>query len=348
MRSRELWGVTETGGEPDFPCDGFLETRRGPTVEVARSNPPTGHARTYVLVPEGAGELPPGVYSTLVKQVVDLDEHDGWLVELDLEPEPRDAEVRADTTLDDEWESDDRDLLIASHADFFQPQEPPAEREGGHPVNPFGLWALDAQGRAFRVEAERDEESGGLLVEAATRFGKALHPWAHGAVRADTLEIEPDVLERDDVLLDLQLYVADGDDDREYERWLVGTRRALEARATRPLPEFDPGRWMRWLTPVGGGEPVAFGGFLFPEKREIELQPVMPEEPDWAAGRVLTIPRERPDQPFEGSREVTVYGKPFKELRSSVAKIQKRPPTPIGRFVLEPEGYMPEGWSSLG
>lgn len=340
--------VTQTVGELDFPIHGFLETRRGPIVEVALSNPPAALARTYVLVPEGAGELPPGIYSTLVKQVVDLDEDGSWMVEIDLEPESRGAEVRADATLDDEWESDERDLLIASHVEFLQPQEPPAEREGDQPVNPYGLWALDAQGSAFRVEAERDEESGGLVIEAATRFGKALHPWVYGAVRADTLEIEADALEGDDALLDLQLYVTDGDDDREYERWLVGTRRALEARASRPLPEFDPGQWMRWLTPVEGGDPVAFGGFLFPEKRDIELQPVMPHEPEWAAGRVLTIPRERPDQAFEGSREVTVYGKPFKELRSSVAKVRKRPATPIGRFVLQPEGYMPEGWSSLG
>lgn len=340
--------MTQTVGELDFPFHGFLETRRGPIVEIAMSNPPTGLTRTYVLVPEGAGELPPGIYSTLVKQVVDLDERGGWMVEIDLEPEPRDGEVRADTTLDDEWESDERDLLIASHAESFQPQEPPATREGDQPVNPYGLWALDAQGSAFRVEAERDEESGGLVIEAATRFGKALHPWVYGAVRADSLEIEPHALEGDDALLDLQLYVAEDDDDREYERWLVGTRRAIEARARRPLPDFDPGQWMRWLTPVDGGDPVAFGGFLFPEKREIELQPVMPNEPGWAAGRVLTIPRERPDQEFEGSREVTVYGKPFKELRSSVVKIQKRPATPIGRFVLHAEGYMPEGWSSLG
>ncbi|GAA1422301.1 hypothetical protein [Agrococcus citreus] len=340
--------MTQTVGELDFPFHGFLETRRGPIVEIALSNPPTGLARTYVLVPEGSGELPPGIYSTLVKQVVDLDERGAWIVEIDVEPEPRSAEVRRDTTLDDEWESDERDLLIASHAELFQPQAPPATREGEQPVNPYGLWALDAQGSAFRVEAERDEESGGLVLEAATRFGKALHPWVYGAFRADSLEIEPHVLERDDALLDLQLYVPDGDDDREYERWLVGTRRAIEARSPRPLPDFDPGQWMRWLTPVDGRDPVAFGGFLFPEKREIELQPVMPNEPAWAAGRVLTIPRERPDQEFEGSREVTVYGKPFKELRSSVAKIQKRPATPIGRFVLQPEGYMPEGWSSLG
>ena len=63
---------------------------------------------------------------------------------------------------------------------------------------------------------------------------------------------------------------------------------------------------------------------------------------------MLTIPRERPDQDFAASRDVTVYGKPFKELRSSVAKIQKRPATPIGRFVLEAEGFMPERWSLLG
>jgi hypothetical protein len=340
--------VTQTVGELDFPFHGFLESRRGPIVEIGLSNPPTQLARTYVLVPEGAGEIPPGIYSTMVKQVVDLDEGGVWMVEVDLEGETRTAEVRADATLDDEWESDERDLLIASHAEFFQPQAPPAEREGGQPVNPYGLWALDAQGEAFRVEVERDEESGGLIVEPATRFGKALHPWAYGAVRADTLEIEPDALERDDALLDLQLFVADGDDDREYERWLVGTRRALEARAPHPLPDFDPGQWMRWLTPVDGGDPVAFGGFLSPANRVIELEPVMPHEPEWAAGRVLTIPRERPDQEFEGRREVTVYGKPFKELRSSVAKVKKRPPTPIGRFVLEPEGFMPEGWSALG
>ncbi|WP_306232930.1 hypothetical protein [Agrococcus beijingensis] len=340
--------MTQTVGELDFPFHGFLESRRGPIVEIALSNPPMQLARTYVLVPEGAGEIPPGTYSTMIKQVVDLDELGSWMVEIDLEPEARGNEVRTDTTLDDEWESDERDLLIASHAEFFQPQSQPAEREGEQPVNPYGLWALDAQGKAFRVEAERDEESGGLVVEPATRFGKALHPWAYGAVRADTLEIEPGALEGPDALLDLQLYVADGDDDREYERWLVGTRRAIEAEATHPLPDFDPGQWMRWLTPVGGGDPVAFGGFLFPEGRTVELQPVMPNEPEWAAGRVLTIPRERPDQEFEGRREVTVYGKSFKELRSSVAKVKKKPATPIGRFVLEAEGFMPEGWSALG
>ena len=45
---------------------------------------------------------------------------------------------------------------------------------------------------------------------------------------------------------------------------------------------------------------------------------------------------------------MTVYGKPYKELRSSVKKIAKRPPTPVGRFRLEAEGHMPQGWSQLG
>ena len=340
--------MTQTVGELDFPIHGFLETRRGPIVEIALSNSPTRLARTYVLVPEGAGEIPPGVYSTAVKQVVDLDEDFAWLVELDLEPEAKDAEVRADATLDDEWESDERDLLVASSLDFLPEPQPAPEHEGEQPVNPFGLWAIDEAGVPLRVEAELDEESGGLVVEAATRFGKSLHPWAYGAVRADTLEIEPHALNADDALLDLQLYAFDGTEDRPDQRWHVGTRRAVEAAATHPLPDFDPGRWMRWLTPVDGGDPVAFGGFLEPAKREIELEPVMPREPEWAAGRVLTIPRERPDQDFAASRDVTVYGKPFKELRSSVAKIQKRPATPIGRFVLEAEGFMPERWSLLG
>lgn len=339
--------MTQTVGELDFPIHGFLETRRGPIVEIALSNTPTRMARTYVLVPDGAGEIPPGVYSTLVKQVVDLDEDFGWVVEIDLEPEAKDAEVRSDTTLDDEWESDERDLLIASTSDRFL-QDAPPEREGDSPVNPFGLWAIDDAGVPFRVEAELDEESGGLVVEPATRFGKAMHPWAYGAMRADTLTIEQHALDAPDALLDLQLYVYDGTDDVEYQRWTVGTRRALEAAATHPLPEFDPGAWMRWVTPVGGGDSVAFGGFLEPEGSTIELQPVMPQEPEWAAGRVLTIPRGRPDQAFEASREVTVYGKPFKELRSSNAKLRKRPATAIGRFTLEAEGFMPEGWSRLG
>lgn len=340
--------MTQTVGELDFPLHGFLETRRGPIVEIALSNAPTRLARTYVLVPEGAGEIPAGVYSTAVKQVVDLGPDGEWLVELDLEPEAPAAEVRADATLDDEWESDERDLLIASSVDLLpEPQSAP-EREGEQPVNPFGLWALDEAGRALRVEAELDEETGGLVLEAATRFGKALHPWAYGAVRADTLAIEPHALEAPDALLDLQLYAFDGAEDRAYERWHVGTRRAIETASTHPLPDFDPGAWMRWLTPVDGSDPVAFGGFLSPGKLEIELEPVMPQEPAWAAGRVLTIPRERPGQEYADSREVTVYGKPFKELRSSVAKIQKRPPTPIGRFVLEAEGMMPSGWSQLG
>lgn len=340
--------MTQTVGEIDFPIHGFLETRRGPIVEVALSNSPTRLARTYVLVPDGAGEIPAGVYSTPVKQVVDLDEDFGWLVELELEPEPANAEVRADATLDDQWESDERDLLIASSLDLLPEAQPAPEREGEQPVNPYGLWALDEQGRALRVEAELDEEAGGLVVEAASRFGKALHPWTYGAVRADTLAIEAGVLDADDALLEVQLYAFDGAEDREYQRWHVGTRRAIEAAATHPLPDFDPGRWMRWLTPVDGGAPVAFGGFLEPTKRAVELEPVMPQEPAWAAGRVLTIPMPRPGVEYGAAREVTVYAKPFKELRSSVPKIVKRPPTPVGRFVLEAEGFMPEGWSRLG
>ncbi|GEK78976.1 hypothetical protein [Agrococcus baldri] len=339
--------MTQTVGELDFPIHGFLETRRGPIVEIALSNAPTRLQRTYVLVPDDAGEIPAGIYSTLVKQVVDLDEEYGWVVEIDLEPEPRQAEVRTDATLDDEWESDERDLLIASTPDRFL-QDAPAQREGDAPVNPYGLWAVDEAGIPFRVEAELDDETDGLIVEAATRFGKALHPWAYGAVRADTLAIEAHALDADDALLDLQLFAFDGSEDREYQRWQVGTRRTLEAAATHPLPDFDPGVWMRWLTPVDGGDPVAFGGFLEPEGGSIELAPVMPREPEWAAGRVLTIPRERPDQAYEAAREVTVYGKPFKELRSSNAKLRKRPATAIGRFRLEAQGHMPTGWSALG
>ncbi|SDS20439.1 hypothetical protein SAMN04489719_1782 [Agrococcus carbonis] len=340
--------VTQTVGELDFPLHGFLETRRGPIVEIGLSNAPARLARTYVLVPEGAGELPAGVYSTAIKQVVDLDDRGGWLIEAELEPESRSAAVRADTTLDDEWEADERDLFLASSIDLLPEEQAPLEREGAQPVNPFGLWALDEAGAAFRVEVELDDETGGAVVEAATRYGKSLHPFVYGATRADTLVIEEQLLAGPDALLDLQLYAFDGDEDRPYERWHVGSRRAIESVAASPLPDFDPGQWMRWLTPVDGGAPVAFGGFLLPEGRTIELQPVMPVEPEWAAGRVLTIAMPRPGVAHQDAREVTVYAKPFKELRSSTAKVQKRPPTAIGRFVLEAEGYMPEGWSALG
>lgn len=344
--------MTQLVGDLALPHVGYLESRRGPIVEIRLSNHPMGQRRTYVRVPEGAGEIPAGVYSTLVKQVVDSDPELGWLVAVDLELESPDAPVRDDATLDDEWDSGEQDLLIASDAEAFLPQEPPLEREGSQPVNPFGLWALDEGGAAFRVEVELDQSGAALWIEASTAFGKSLHPWHYAAEPLGDLDDVAAAIEAGEAAHELQLLspgaFGDEAEPAPYERWRVGSRRAIERTAPAELPDFDPGQWMRWLTPVDGGDPIAFGGFFFPGDREIELQPVMPIEPDWAAGRVLTVPMPRPGVEFEAAREVTVYGKPFKELRSSAPKIQKRPPTPLGRFVLEAEGYMPPGWSALG
>lgn len=344
--------MTQLVGDLSFPHVGYLESRRGPIVEIRLSNHPMGQRRTYLRVPEGAGEIPAGVYSTLVKQVVDSDAEIGWLIAVDLELESPAAPVREDATLDDEWESGEQDLLIASDAEAFLPQEPPLEREGDQPVNPFGLWALDEGGAALRVEVELDEGGETLWIEPSTAYAKSLHPWHYEAEPVEGLDAAVAAIEAGDAVVQLRLLAprAFGDHAEAvpYERWRVGSRRAVEQAAPAELPEFDPGVWMRWLTPVDGGDPVAFGGFMFPDGRAIELQPVMPVEPEWATGRVLTIPMPRPGIEFEDRREVTVYGKPFKELRSSVPKIQKRPPTPLGRFVLEAEGYMPPGWSALG
>jgi hypothetical protein len=340
--------VTQLVGDLAFPHVGYLESRRGPIVEIRLSNHPMGQRRTYLRVPDGAGEIPAGVYSTLVKAVLDSDPELGWLIALDLERESEGVPVREDATLDDEWDAGEEELLIASDREAFLPQLPPLEREGGQPVNPFGLWAVDEGGAAFRIDVELDEELGGTTVQPATRYGRSLHPWWYGAITVEGTEVAQEDFDAGAAVLQWQLYEPDGYPDRPYETWRIGHRRAIEAAATHPLPEFDPGEWMRWLTPVDGGDPIAFGGFSFPGDREIELQPVMPIEPEWAAGRVLTIPMPRPGVEFEARREVTVYGKPFKELRSAASKIQKRPPTPLGRFVLEPEGYMPPGWSALG
>ncbi|QUW17749.1 hypothetical protein [Agrococcus sp. Marseille-Q4369] len=338
--------MTQLVGDLSFPHVGYLESRRGPIVEIRLSHHPIGQRRTYLRVPEGAGEIPAGVYSTAVKRIDGVDE-DGWFAEIELERERPDGTVRTDATRDDEWRSEERGLYVSSSMQDFLPQEPPLEREGEQPVNPYGLWALDPQGEAFLVDAELDD-AGGLVIEPATRFGKSLHPWTYRAAMPDGLAIDETALDDVDALVEVQLYDFDGSTERVYELWQLGARRAIERSATQPLPDFDPGVWMRWLTPVDGGNPVAFGGFMFPGDRVIELQPVMPVEPEWATGRVLTIPMPRPGIEFEDRREVTVYGKPFKELRSSVPKIQKRPPTPLGRFVLEAEGYMPPGWSALG
>ena len=341
--------MTETIGQLEFPASGFMETRRGPIVEVALSGAPTRPERTYIRVPKGAGEIPAGVYSTTAKAVVDDDPEAGWFVTVMLEPEPVGSAVRADDTLDDDW-GDERDLQIAERRDTFEPEEWTPQTEGDQPVNPFGFWALDEAGHAFLIDFDAGDDDDAPTIEALSRYGKSLHPWQY-AVEPSGPEPDDASLEAvaaGDATLEWQLHRYDGSDLVAYQRWRVGRRRAIEAEAPHPLPEFDPGQWMRWLTPLEGGAAVAFGGFYFPEKRSIELQPVMPAEPEWARGRVLTIPRERPGQEYEGRREVTVYGKPHAELRSSVAKIRKRPPVPLGRFALQPEGFMPSGWSALG
>lgn len=343
--------MADTVGELEFPIHGFLESRRGPIVEVALSNDPLGAPRTYLLVPEGAGELPAGIYSTGVKSGDDVDEDGNWLLSVSLERERPEHPVQHDPVLVEDDRYDPRDYSISSTIDAFLPQEPPQEREGGQPINPYGLWALDEQGRAFLVESDLDAETGGLVIEAASRYGASLHPWYYLGVPTDGRHLTEEDFAADDALVELtvtELVEGEAVQGDAPQTWTIGTRRAIEAAAPHPLPDFDPEVWMRWLTPVDGGDPVAFGGFTFPGDRMIELQPVMPAEPAWAVGRVVTIPRERRDQEYEDAREVTVYAKPFKELRSSVTKIAKRPPTPVGRFRLEAEGTMPPGWSLLG
>ncbi|MCR8670031.1 hypothetical protein [Agrococcus sp. HG114] len=259
-----------------------------------------------------------------------------------LEEEPPGAAVREDVTYDESWEWDDFDLSIVEDREDLEIDGSPPQREGEREIelDPFGPWALDEQARAFRVELGVDDETGLVWLHAASVYGSSLHRGIYDAAVLDTAAGE--------AAQELQLYLYAGYPDEPYERWLVGSRAAIEQAAPAPLPDFDPGEWMRWVTPIDGGPPLACGGFLYPDKRAIALEPLGSRLPAWAQGRALTIPMPRPGEDFGAQREVTVYGKPFAELRSSTAKVQKRPPTPIGRFVLEAEGFMPAGWSALG
>ena len=316
----------------ELPFDVWLLTRRGALVQVRLSGDPRDARRTYLSVPDGAGEVPAGVWSTSRTTVLEGADDD-WVVAVELEPEADAAPVRRDIVRDDDAYRE-RDLLLALRREALEGDEVPA-REGDEAVNPYGTWALGDAGAAVRIEVA-EGEAGTIWVEALTRYGAGVLPWP---CTAEVLDEEPPATVR--------LY-AFGDAARDEGLWRIGSRAEVEAVAGAPLPDFDPGQWMRWLTPVDGGDPVSFGGFWFPGPRTIELTPVMPEEPAWANGRVLTIPMPRPGVAFESEREVTVSAKPHAELRSSSAKVRKRPPVPIGRFVLHEEGWMPEGWSALG
>lgn len=347
--------MTQVVDQLEFPVTGFLETRRGDITEVGLSNVPTVRARTYVLFAARAGEIPAGIYSTGIKARPDGldDEDEGWSVVVELEPERGDAAVRRDVTLGDEWEWewDEFDLAIVERREELEWSGPPPEREGEFDlgVDPFGPWALDEEGRAFRIEFDIDDESGMIWLHTESAYGASLHP---GVFEASVLEevspVAAAALAAGEGVQELQLFHYGGFPDEPDQRWRIGRRRAIEAAASSALPDFDPGEWMRWLTPVDGGDPVACDGFLMPGEREIQVDPLGSRLPEWAAGRVLTVPMQRPGETYDGSREVTLYGKPYAELSSSVSKIRKRPPVPLGRFVLESQGYMPSGWSALG
>lgn len=338
--------MTDTVGELELPERGFLQTRRGAIVEVELSHAPTGPLRLYLRVPEGAGEIPAGLHSTAVAAHVD-DLDAGWMLAVALEPEAPDAAVRRDAVFDAAWDWDDTDLVLAEHREDLELDAPP-ERESD--ADPFGIWALDEQGRAFLVTGGVDDDTGLLWLQPVTLFGSAMHPGIYDAVAPDDADAvavdEDDAIVVGDTAQQLQVYLYDGYPDEPYQRWTIGTRAAIEAAAPQPLPDFDPTDWMRWLTPVDGGDPVpvvvgtADGALTF------EVLGAKP--PAWAQGRVIAAPLPRGGQAHADRREVQLTAKPVAELRSSNAKMRKRPPARVGRFVLEAEGFMPAGWTALG
>ncbi|RWR24783.1 hypothetical protein D8Y24_04905 [Agrococcus lahaulensis] len=341
--------MTPTVETLDLPVTGYLQTRRGEIAEVAMSAEPDGPLRLYLRVPEGAGELSPGLYSTSVAALLDDDPDEGWLLTVVLEPEEPGAEVRRDPVFDARYPWEETDLAIAQHREDLELDGPVPERECE--VDPFGLWAVDEQGRAFVVEGGVDDESGLLWLHPVSPYGRALHPGVYDAVAAD--DAQAPALDDDDALVPasavqaLQVYLYDGFPDAPHGVWRIGSRAALEAEAEAPLPEYDPTDWLRWLVPVDGGDPVPV---LLADAADgsVAFEVLGARAPSWAAGRAVTAAAPRPDQAPGDRRELSLLSKPVAELRSSNAKIRKRAPSRVGRFVLEAEGWMPEGWSALG
>ena len=102
---------------------------------------------------------------------------------------------------------------IASERETFLPQEPPPEREGDQPVNPYGIGALDEQGRAFRFELDVDEDDAEeIWVEAATRYGKSLHPWHYVAAMTEDFDDEAEAVASGEALHERQPLEPVGDD----------------------------------------------------------------------------------------------------------------------------------------
>lgn len=334
-------------GELELPERGFLQSRRGTIVEVALSRDPTGPLRVYMFVPDGAGEIPAGLHSTAVAAHVD-DLEAGWMLAVELEPEEPDAPVRRDPVFDARWEWDDTDLVIAEHREDLELDDAP---DLECDADPFGIWALDEQGRAFLITGGVDDDTGLLWLQPVSLFGSATHPGIYDAVvPADTTDAvsvdDDDVMVVGDTAQQLQVYLFDGYPDEPYQQWTIGTRAAIEAAAPHPLPDFDPTDWMRWLTPVDGGDavPVVIGT----ADGALTFEVLGAKPPAWAQGRVISAPLPRGGQRHADRREVQITAKPVAELRSSNAKMRKRPPARVGRFVLEAEGFMPDGWTSFG
>lgn len=340
-------GVTDTVSALELPERGFLRTRRGSIVEVELSHEPIGPQRLYLRVPEGAGEIPAGIHSTEVAAFVDDDQEDGWLLAVALVPEQPGATVRRDAVFDARWDWDDSELVLAEHRVDLEP-EPAPDRECE--ADPFGMWALDERGRALIVEGGIDDDTGLLWLQPVTPFGGAMHPGIYDAVPVDEADAvavdEDDAMVAGDAAQQVQLYLFDGYPDEPYERWTIGRRAAVEAAAAHPLPDFDPTDWMRWLTPADGGDPVPV--VVEPADGAITFQLLGSKPPAWAQGRVVSAPLPRGGQSHADRREVQLTAKPVAELRSSAAKMRKRPPARVGRFVLEAQGFMPPDWARFG
>lgn len=338
----------DTVGDLPFPVRGFLQTRRGAIVEVALSQEPIGPTRAYLRVPEGAGELRAGLWSTEVAALLDDEVEAGWIVTTVLVPEEPDAAVRRDPVIDPGYDWEETDLVLAEVREDLEPDGPAPETEGE--IDPFGLWALDDEGRAFVIAGGLDDESGLLWLHPASDYGRALHPGVYDAEPTGDADAAA-ALEATGVQ-ELQVYLYDGHPDEPYGVWRIGSRAALETEAAEAgsgaLPPFDPTDWLRWLVPVGGGDPVPVVPHGDADGRSLNFDVLGAHPPAWAAGRSVTAPGPRPGQSHAERREVPLSAKPIGELRSGNPRIRKRPPAPVGRFVLEAEGWMPEGWARLG
>lgn len=278
-------------------------------VEIHLSASPLEDEAPYGHVPRTAEEFHEGLYLVGPHRVAA--DSQGWSGTTDLVGVGPDAALGTPAPRPLSHLDHTGGPAISSHPEIPRPVAPDRECD----TNPYRLWALDQESRAFVVHAL----SNGML-RAPSVYGGSLHP---GRFRADVPLPSSDGPPAR--LRVRSIVAAPGEPDQV---WLVGSRAAIEAASPVPLPPVVVPDWIVRLHPVDGGEsfPVITGR----TQGVVVLRPAAATPPGWPQdneGRVVVEDGGTDPDALRG-RTITVRREPFR------SGWRHRPET-LGRYFVE-------------